>query len=279
VSVVDRQADKTIPHRDWLAPDVSLVAFSRVIEAAGMMGNFDNEHAIWQFFSPGGGRGIQSLEHSGKYPPWEAGFPLRNFLHWAYQAQGMRLLHAGTLGLDGRGVLLAGAGGAGKSGTTLAGICNGLTSVGDDYICVAHKDDAPNAYPVMRLMKQDSAGLARVGLSPDHPGIGSLNWQNKHEFDFVSLAPGAYAPSLEIDAILIPRIAQVERCRLSPAPKREALYALLHNNFQQLPGGFRSGLSFVTDLVKTLPAFFLDLSPHPQDIADTIGTLISGTRP
>ena len=38
--------------------------------------------------------------------------------------------------VSGDGVLLAGAGGAGKSGTTLAGILHGLSSVGDDYVAV-----------------------------------------------------------------------------------------------------------------------------------------------
>ena len=70
------------------------------------------------------------------FPPWEPGAPLRSFLHWEYAARGMRLVHGGTLGIDGRGVVLAGSGGAGKSGTVVAGIMVGLDSVGDDYVSV-----------------------------------------------------------------------------------------------------------------------------------------------
>lgn len=191
----------------------------------------------------------------------------------------MRLVHAATLGRDGQGVLLAGAGGAGKSGTTLAGVLNGLTSVGDDYVALSLDNDAPTTWPVMKLMKQDAAGLARLGVDPVARSLGEQNWQGKYTFDFDDLVPGARAKSLALRAILIPRIADVTRCQVSPAPMRAALYGLLPNNFQQLPGGLREGLSFMTALTKSLPAYYLDLSRDPADIANTVSQLLEAPLP
>ena len=98
-------------------------------------------------------------------PPWENGSPLRLFLHWAYAHAGMRLTHAGTLGIGGAGALIVGASGSGKSGTTLAGLLNGLESAGDDYVLLEGGEDL-TAHAVFRIFKQDSNGLRRVGLDP-----------------------------------------------------------------------------------------------------------------
>ena len=48
-----------------------------------------------------------------------------------------RIAHAASLGRDGRGILLLGHGGAGKSGTALAGVAAGLQTVGDDYVALS----------------------------------------------------------------------------------------------------------------------------------------------
>lgn len=277
VAVVDHATQSELPRARWSAPSFGMGQFVRRLEASGLAGSFDAEHGIWQFHAPRRSCGIQTLQHAGQFPPWEAGFPLRNFLHWGYQAQGMRLVHAGTLGHQGRGVLLAGAGGAGKSGTTLAGISHGLTSVGDDYIAIAQDASCATAYPVMRLMKQDQQGLARLGIDPVGRALGTPNWQGKYEFDFAELVAGARAPSLALTAILLPRITDRAKCRILPAPMRDALYGLLPNNMGQLPDGLRQCLSFVTGLAKALPAYHLELGSEPEDIAQTIARFLEGS--
>lgn len=279
VAVIDHVARPDMPQAHWSSPTFGIGQFIQGLEASGLDGLFDATHTIWQFFSAGRHQGIQTLQATGAYPPWEASFPLRNFLHWSYQAQGMRLVHAATLGRNGRGVLLAGAGGAGKSGTTLAGILHGLTSAGDDYVAIGLEGQQATAYPVIKLMKQDRAGLARLGIDPLERALGEPNWQGKYTFDFEDLVRGARARSLALSGILIPRISGVSKCRISPAPMRDALYGLLPNNLQQLPGGLRQGLSFVAALTRALPAYYLDLSSEPEDIARTISQFLEEDRP
>ena len=64
--------------------------------------------------------------------------------------------------MGGRGALIVGASGSGKSGTTLAGLMNGLQSVGDDYV-VVDQGATIVAHSVFKLFKQDLDGLKRVG--------------------------------------------------------------------------------------------------------------------
>ena len=126
--------------------------------------------------------GLQWMQAADGYPPWEPAAPLRVFLHWFYSARGMRLCHAGTLGKNGCGVLLGGSGGSGKSGTVVGGVLNGLKTVGDDYVVIDGRGERAIAYPVFTTMKQDAAGLKRLGLDTTIARTGGANWQGKFEF-------------------------------------------------------------------------------------------------
>lgn len=272
--VTDRKTRTNIPLLDFDTAKIGFGALIATLESAGLCGCHDTDFDSWQFFEPMTGRGIQLLAAPGAMPDWERAFPLRNFLHWAYAAQGRRLLHAGTLGLGTKGVLLAGAGGAGKSGTTLAGLINGLQSVGDDYIALDLTDDAARAFPVIRLMKQDPRGLLRLGLGPDDPHFGPQNWQGKHEFDFNNLMPGSRADMLKINAILLPRITGESRSKLIPATAHDVMFALLPNNLQQLPGQVKQAMSFLGSLTRQLPGYHLNLGTSPAEISDTISNFL-----
>ena len=101
----------------------------------------DPDRGFWQAFDRHTGRGLQIMRGPDGYPPWEPGSPLRNFLHWQLLRPDRGLVHAGTLAEGETGVLLVGEGGSGKSGTVLAGLLNGLSTVGDDYVLDPDDED------------------------------------------------------------------------------------------------------------------------------------------
>ena len=100
----------------WGRGDYNHHSFANRLEEAGLRGSYYHDLDFWQFHDPQRHVGAQLMMSADAFPPWEQAAPLRAFLHWEYAARGMRLTHAGTLGIDGKGVLLAGSGGAGKSG-------------------------------------------------------------------------------------------------------------------------------------------------------------------
>ena len=276
LAILDYSTHPEMPRGRWSGESFGLPLLAEGLEESGFKGSLNTDARFLQFYHSATRSGVEALAEPRRYPPWIASFPLRNFLHWAYEDTGRRLIHAGTLSVDGRGVLLSGAGGSGKSGTVLAGILGGLDSAGDDYVVVDTGDRPPAAHPVMRLMKQDAAGLARLGIDPVAQGLGLPNWQNKFEFDFEALGAGRRARVVELGAILLPKIARAARTELVPVKSSAAMASLAPNNLTQLPGGWRKGLQLAAHLARSLPAFELRLSENPREIADTVGAFISG---
>lgn len=249
--------------------------FGLILSSVGKRGFYHHDSPSWQFYDPASSIGVQTLPTGLGMPPWETGSPLRLFLHWAYAAAGMRLTHAATLGLGGRGALVVGGSGSGKSGTTLAGVMNGLVSVGDDYVAVKQGESVV-AHPVFRMFKQDPEGLRRVGVAAGDLRDMQLNWHGKVEFDPAGVAPRCIPDSLEISTILLPRVARLERTRIEPVGPREAALALIPSAVFQLPGDAEDGFHFFGGLAKRLPAYRVHLSEDAREIAAAIGSLLSG---
>ena len=184
------------------------------------------------------------------------------------------MAHAATLGHDGKGILILGNGGAGKSGTTLAGLAAGLQTVGDDYIALDGSAPAV-ARPLFRLAKQERAGLRRI------PGLAERlahlpdNWMNKVEFDPASVFPGCFADALAIHAIVLSRIAHVPSPRFSPATHGEAMRTLIPTNLNMFQGEPIDGLDYYGAMVRQVPAYTLDLSDAARDNGAALADFVS----
>lgn len=225
----------------------------------------------WICFDPQTGRGVTVVRRLGDLPRWTSGAPFALLLHLAFAWRGWRLLHAAAVGRDGVGALLAGPGGVGKSGTTLAGISHGLVTVGDDYVALA-PGSRPVAWPVYRVLKQDPAGLARIGRWD--LADGPVNWMGKVELDLDTEFPGRMARALELRLILLPEIAGKRTSKLQAVPPSVAFSAIAPSVLTQLPGARLSGFAFLTRLTRALPAYRLRLSAEPAEIAETLGCLL-----
>ncbi|MGV8838926.1 MAG: serine kinase [Bauldia sp.] len=252
--------------RDYLRPD-----FNAAIVRSGLRASYLPAPTMWQVWSPGRRLGVQLVARPGGTPPWESGGPLRTFIHWALP-ENARLCHAGTVGTGGRGVLLVGAGGSGKSGTTLAGIAAGLDSVGDDYCIVSAGGDAVEARPVFRMLKQDPAGFRRV-FGPE-ADFGPLNWQGKWEIHGSRLPRSPFVDRMAVAAIVMPRVAHLPRCEVRAIAPTLALRAFMPSNVTQLPDGEAEGVRFTAGLCRQLPTFELLLSSDRDDIAGAIAALL-----
>jgi hypothetical protein len=247
----------------------------RLVAQSDLRASFFHDGRIWEFYDRAARKGASIAPARGAYPPWERSAPLRAMLNWAYAALGLRLAHAATLGLDGRGVLIAGQGGAGKSGLTLAGIAAGLDSVGDDYVLVDPRG-APTAYPLFRFTKQDRAGLRRLGLAHLAVEAGPTNWQGKHEIDLERIGRGRRASSLVIDAILVPTIVDRAATSIETIGRRDAMLALAPTGLMQLPGDRQEGARTFAELVRKLPAFRIAVGSDPALAAGAVADFLRG---
>jgi len=248
--------------------------FATRLAGAGLRGHFFHDLDFWQVYDPRRRVGAQLMRSADAFPPWEIGSPLRAFLHWEYAARGMRLTHAGTLGANGKGMLLAGAGGAGKSGTVTAGLLNGLDSVGDDYVLIDLAGGV-TARPLFSTLKQDPQGFARLGLGGRLKSHGPLNWQGKHAFHIDDVAPRPVPASLDIIALMVPHIAGGESSSIMPMSRKDAMIALAPSGIAQMPGERETGFRFFSDLTRLLPCYRLSLGLDPEEIAGTIADFLT----
>jgi hypothetical protein len=225
------------------------------------------EKSFWQLFDRQTGCGIQIMPTEHGYPDWDPGSPLRNFLQWQLAKDGGALIHAGSLAVDGRGVLLAGAGGSGKSGTVLSGILQGLQTVGDDYVFV--NPVSLTAYPLFDTLKQDHVGLKRLQLDK-HPAIPKrVNWQNKYQFYLPDL--GHKGPDhIQLGALLLPKITGAAKTTLTITTAKEAFLALAPSGVSQIPGDRPLLYSVAAEISRRLPCYRLDLGPDPAEITRAI---------
>jgi hypothetical protein len=240
---------------------------------AGLRGHFYHDLDFWQFYDPQRRVGVQLMTSADAFPPWEPGAPLRPFLHWEYAARGLRLAHAGTLGLDGKGILLAGSGGAGKSGTVVAGLINGLDSVGDDYVLI-DRADRVTARPLFATLKQDPEGFRRLKLKDRLKTYQPLNWQGKHAFHINEIAPRPIPARLDIMALMVPHISGGTKSTIMSISRKDAMIALAPSGVVQMPGEREAGFRFFSEITRDLPCWRLSLGTEPQEIAGVIADFI-----
>lgn len=223
----------------------------------------------WQFYNRSRGYGVQLLRSANSLPAWDTGAPLRNFLHWHLINKSLGLVHAGTLGYEGQGILLAGQGGSGKSGTVLAGLRHGLQSVGDDYV-LASLDQGVTAHPLFQTLKQDPTGCERIGVKADSPLRQSLNWQGKHQFRIADLTGEGPVDQLQIRALCLPTITGSASTHFRPVNARDAFLSLAPSGLAQAPGDQGTLFGFCAAVARSLPTYRLELGSDPAEISASI---------
>lgn len=248
------------PLAPWTDPSFPPQAFHAILGAAGLRAAYPFQDGIWRLCDLRTRRGLQWCASLDRLPPWDGSAPLRQHLHWFLEDRAMRLAHAATLGLKDRGIVLFGRGGAGKSGTTLAGLAAGLSTVGDDYIAL-HNDPAPLARPLYRTVKQDRDGLSRIPWLAARLTGHAENWRGKVEFDPGAVFEGAFLDVLPIGAAVVPRVAHAARPALVPIRAQTVMLSLMTSNLHQFAGEPDRGMTFFARFLKDLPCYRLDLSP------------------
>jgi len=262
----------------WKDKRCSARQFHAALAAGGLKIAYPFLDGLWHVYDPLTRKGVQLSGSRADLPPWDFGAPLRQHLHWLLAQHGLRLTHAATLGRDGRGVLIVGDGGAGKSATALSGIAAGMTSCGDDYVALG-AGTQPMAHLLFRILKQDRAGLSRIPALNGRMDNLPLNWQGKVEIDPEAFFPGCLAERLAIDAVLLPCIARRETARIVPIGRGEIMRAMMRSNLYQFPGEDDDGLAFFARILAQLPSFRVDLAVDPAENSKVIDKLLQDVRP
>jgi hypothetical protein len=200
------------------------------------------------------------------YPP---------MLLWLHD-QGLRVAHAGLVAWEGRGLLVPGESGQGKSTLALSCLEGGLDFVSDDHVWLepAPRDGGGPAFLGHGLYGSTNLtpdnlerfpALAAHAIAPVDP----LPSERKSLVFLHPLFPGRVRGSAPITAVALPRVVRAAASSFGPAGKGEALVTLARTlvtdwKFKRTPNPVERFDVFAA-LVQAVPCFWLRMG---QDLAD-----------
>ncbi|MEQ1738154.1 MAG: hypothetical protein ABL886_17340, partial [Rhodoglobus sp.] len=207
-----------------------------------------------------------------RVPPRDRAEFCRPLLHWLAVLDGNVVVHAGAVGIDGRGVLVAGAGNAGKS--TLVRMCleAGFDFLGDNVVEVESRDGGSvlhAAYPTFKIRRDAAVPVPGHWPRPE--------WDDEAEKDIYFLDDAGFASSepLEHAATLVldPTVPATPH----PLPAARAFFLIAPNTVAQFPFFEeivlkRSGAVVATAPTWTAGRMRLDAIP------DAVATLAASER-
>lgn len=152
------------------------------------------------------------------------------FSRWASEADRI-LLHAAAVGWEGKGVLIVGRSGSGKSTFSVSCLTAGLDFVSDDYTLVSASGplQAMPLYTSVAVNPDMYHKLPQLGDPSVQP---SAAWCNgKLQF---RLQRHQLCPALDINAIIMPKISGRDQPAIYPASAGPAMTQMLHSSLTQL---------------------------------------------
>ena len=191
---------------------------------------------------------------------YDVAYPMKDLLQWWMADHELHLAHSASVGMAGRGVLLPGPSGAGKS--TVAALCRraGMAFAGDDYVLVGV--EPPRVHGVFNSNRLDP------NLSNLDPTLfPALATEEDKAIEFSDAAA-----SLDLAAIVLPRVCPGRRAALRPGRRGAALLALGPPTALQLPTGGAEAIPQLAAVVRALPVYELDVG----DDLDRVPGLVRG---
>ena len=220
-------------------------------------------------------RGIFWIQDIALLPSWERSAPLVHLLHWLEADHARALVHAAAVGRDGQGLLLVGAGGAGKSTAALACLDNGFDYVADDY-CLLSLDEVPLAHNIY------GSGKLTPSAIPFFPGLADAITSVRSEDGKSILDIGRHrsqqiVESLALRAVVLPTIGT------SPVPPTqvrafEAAQVLIPSTTLQLSALRPESIKIIADTLRQLPVFRVGFGPDRHEAARQLAALLHNVR-
>jgi hypothetical protein len=227
---------------------------------------------IW--LDRGGARLAAAFGNAADFLLYERARPFSRFIAEFCTSLGAEAIHAAMIGVDGRGVLIAGGSGRGKTTSAVDCLANGLDFLGDDTVAIS--PGGAGGFTGYSLYA--SARVHPVQLSR-WPGLLSHWVPPGPDDDKAMLLPietcGIQMPRfLPIAAIVIPRVAPGP-VTLRPASGAAAFHALV----LQSPENRRLALrrdqfDLIARLTRTVPTYVMDVGPDSRDVAAAFARIV-----
>jgi hypothetical protein len=208
---------------------------------------------------------------------YERGRPLHVPLSLWHKNRDMPLIHGGLVARNGRGVLLVGPGGSGKSTAAIASACAGFEFLSDDLVAL---ESLPQGGFVGHSL------YSSTFMEPDHLERFSLlraravprrySFEKKHLVLLSQIEFLRFAHAAPIAAVVLPRVRHLPKAELRPASKIEALMALAPSSLlvgDRTRG--RESFDKQAKLVEQVPCYRLDLGGSLDEAPRALDKLLA----
>lgn len=234
--------------------------------------DFDPTGRMLTMMNPRSGNVDVCLADIANLPQWERAAPLRSALGWILRSNDQHLIHAAAVSSPHGAALLLGAGGAGKSTTSLICRQQGLGFIGDD-ICVIASDSPPR---VFNLYGSAKTVWSDHGRFPDlnhylvtDPSVGEY----KAVYAINKIPDHQIVDSSELRIlILLDRTLPVGVAEPVASARVVALVASTTASF--LPGSGRPMLNALSGIARRLPVIRLSVGQDPVQVTNLISSAI-----
>jgi hypothetical protein len=235
--------------------------------------NYHDQSGLFCMYDQRDRRAIFWLPDAERLPFWEIASPFRVLFHWWARTIGGHMAHAAAVGRQGRGVLLAGRSGSGKSTAAITCVDAGMEYVGDDYVLLL-RDPVPTAHSLYNSAKIHTRFLN--SSLPHWKGhiAGEIRPEGKSLFFLHEINPELVRSKLAICAVILPQVSGENCGKMTSMPPAQGLLALAPSTLFQLPGAGKGAMSFFSQWMRGIPVYGLktghDLAAGPAAVSQLL---------
>jgi len=206
---------------------------------------------------------------------WERSRPFLPVLQAMFDDSPWLAVHAAALALKDRAILLSGPGRAGKTTLSLAGLSAGWRFIGDDYVLVDSREQAPAVAPLFATARLRDDMVARFpNLAGARTAISHDFDERRHELSLRGI------PELHGGAARLERLLFLDRSGhpapdIAPIRRSKVLAAMAANTFIATPGAREPRLRKLSRLLTAVPAARFDPGPR---IEDALAAMVADLR-
>ncbi len=268
-------SDLTLPRPFWDWTNSNgygrILAFDEVLYYA----NYDITSHTFTLLDRASNQALVWTRNVTEQPEWTRSFPFRSLWFDWLRPQGFLFIHAGAVGLpDGRGVLLTGRGGSGKSTSTLACLDSSLLYAGDDFLAV--HPATQRVYSLYNVAKLEAGQFARFPQLQPLVYNKATMLTEKGQVFMADHFPEKIINTLHIEAMLLPRFTGQPDTTLRVATTADGWRALVPSTVGLLhsTGDYAHA---VADFARPLPTFWLETGTDLAQIPARIINLLQAS--
>jgi hypothetical protein len=262
IFVIENNADVELP---WKKEDFLEGSRIRGLVQGDLLATYDLKYSNLSMFDTKTNKGLFVVDSADLMPEWEFGAPLRNVLTWALASRGIYLVHTAAVGIAGKGILISGPGGSGKSTTTALATQNGFETTGDDY-CAVSLNGVPKAHAVYGLLKLVPE---RFGTST---ALEKTNSQVRSDGKVHFKLGLTMVSEINLGAIVFPQVTESTN-KPTLLSQRDSFLRLMASSMSQLATPDAGLFRTLTQLANTIPAYKWEIGPDTNELMNNLRKL------